>query len=227
MLLGLLLLRRVRANRLRVALRSFAGNLALALAAAAPFLLIYALATRSLGPPTIRAKEFFFAEGCWPALMKWTSVKTSGRAFALLLGLTCAGFALGLRTALGWINVAFAAVFFYVYYRTFPGALAHYDYRYLYIFVPLAMYGFAAGLSSRRALIRAVTVALVLASLTQALWNSPGRFRYMLNGGFYARCAGECRRLRKSTCLLMLRCWCMTWAICPRPLRCTWWTWSG
>ena len=79
--------------------------------------------------------------------MKWTSVRSSGRAFALLLGLTCAGFALGLRTALGWINVAFAAVFFYVYYRTFPGALAHYDYRYLYIFVPLAMYGFAAGLS--------------------------------------------------------------------------------
>ena len=56
----------------------------------------------------------------------------------------------------------------------------HYDYRYLYILVPLAMYGFAAGLSDRRAVIRAVTMALMLASLAQALWYAPGRFQWML-----------------------------------------------
>jgi hypothetical protein len=187
MLLGMLLVRRFRADPLREALLSFAADLGLALAAAAPFLLIYALATGSLGPPTVKAKEFYFAEGCAPASFKLTWVKKSAFEFALLLGLTGAGFALGLRSALGWINLAFAAVFFYVYYKTFPGALAHYDYRYLYIFVPLAMYGFAVGLSDRRALIRGITVALVLASLTQALWDAPGRFRHMLDERRFTR----------------------------------------
>lgn len=130
---------------------------------ALPWLVAYGIATHSLGPATVSTKQAFFAQGCAAEPLR------RGFAFRALLEFGgevgpwfCLGALLGLFSAPGRIALGFMLVFWTAYYMRFPGALYHYEHRYLYVFVPLLAYGFIQGATQpRRTLALASTLVLL------------------------------------------------------------------
>ena len=147
------------------------------LLAAAPWLLWYQASLGVPVPASVEAKRLYFAEGCLPARIKIDWVLLSLAAFARTMGLLVVGFALLFRSRPGWVGVAFMVVFFLAYYTLFPGALGHYEQRYVYVLVPVLLFGFVSLLAdSNRFLRHGVTVMLVLLAAQSisngaAAWN--------------------------------------------------------
>lgn len=139
---------------------------------ALPWLLAFGVATHSLGPATVDAKQAFFAQGCAPESVKrlhaWRAVRQFGGEVGPWL---CLGALLGLFSVPGRIGLGFIAVFLGAYYLRFPGALQHYEHRYLYVCVPLFAFGFVQAFAQRRRVVRLgatlVLGGVALAVLTQ------------------------------------------------------------
>jgi hypothetical protein len=123
--------------------RAIAGDLALAAAAAAPFVLWLWLDTGSLVPLTAGAKRDFFAEAALPWGLKLGSVAIALARVALQLGPLALGL-VGLRAARpGRLALLFALAMLALYAAQLPGGLSHNSNRYLYLLVPLLPAGWA------------------------------------------------------------------------------------
>ncbi len=124
-------------------------------------------------PTTIEAKKLFFSEGCLPAGLKRTWVFGSLAHFASTLGALSAGLLYLPRHRLGWVGVAFFAVFTAAYYINFPGALGHYEQRYLYIVVPFLLYGIVASLRDSSRFWSTSALLLLLLATGESAWRLP------------------------------------------------------
>lgn len=176
LLLGLRALRRLRAQPRADALRGVARDALLALAAAAPTALAYLATTGAPLPSTVSAKRHFFAEGCLPPSLKRLWVRWNFVALAGLAGYAWRGALLLPLSSVGRVGVAFGAALALSYYVAFPGALGHYEQRYMYVLVPFLAGGLAAALSDRRRIARAAALVLLIVGADESLWNLPARW---------------------------------------------------
>jgi hypothetical protein len=164
-----------RAGRRR-AIATMAG---FAAAAAAPWVLWALIATGSPLPSTAGAKIYFFAERHLPRSMKGDRVIDAVRDFGSNLGVVVlAGLAL-VRLPVGRVILGFALVLVAFYYRELPGALNHYEHRYLYVLVPGLLLGFAWAFGRSR-VASAIALVLAIVALGQVASNWDDRWGYYL-----------------------------------------------
>lgn len=165
-------------GRTALARRLILRTLLIAGAGAAPWLLWYGLSTGVPYPSTIAAKRAFFAESQLPALIRQTWVLNSLSMFVSSLGLFSLTALLLVRTRAGWLGLVFIGIFVGAYVTQFPGALAHYEQRYLYVLVPFLLYAAASCWSRHPPLVRAGVTVLLALSLAQSLWQLPARLDF-------------------------------------------------
>ena len=147
--------------------------------AAAPWLLWSLAATGSLLPSTAGAKVAWFAERNLPLDQKELWFRRELREFAETVGLVAVAAIPLLFFRLGRVMAAFAVVLLAFYYRDFPGALGHYEQRYLYVLLPGVLLGLAWALG-RSQTARRVALVVLAAGLVQTAVAFPDRWeRYM------------------------------------------------
>jgi hypothetical protein len=166
----------IRASRRREAI-VFAS---LALAGALPWLLLYWASTGLPFPNTVQAKRFFFAEGCAPAAVKLGTTLNLVGLFSDTLGYVSRAAFLLLFVRLGRLGLAFALVLVAMYFLNLPGALGHYEQRYLYILVPFFFYGIAAAARHPSPSIRLIAAGFLVIGLDESVWRMGDRWRYHL-----------------------------------------------
>lgn len=156
--------------------REIALDAALAVGVALPWLLWYECSTGLPYPATMQAKRLFFSEGLLPAQAKNNLTLQSLERFCLFLG--CLGWAIFMLgyTRLGRLGLAFVIAFVGVYYTLFPGALWQNQQRYLYLLLPLLLYGVASWLASPREGPRFAATCLLIAVLLQSALFFPVRW---------------------------------------------------
>lgn len=152
--------RGVNLPNVRKCLIDVAGFLAVALA----FVFILYWNTGQFVPNTISAKQFFFAESSLPPLLKKAWVEGSVRSFVLVLGPVTAAVLFLAWDFLGSLILCFVPIFLGAYYLKFPGALGHYDHRYMYVLVPIVFLGVVQGLASKNKYV--CRMAILLLALT-------------------------------------------------------------
>jgi hypothetical protein len=190
---------------------------ALAVCSAVPFLVWYWIDTGSFVPNTVNAKMYYFAEryAAWPdkaGLVLRAITEAIVASFPLFL---CLRF---IRPrAIGFLFGLFIVVFAGSFFWKFPGGLLHNGGRYLYVFVPIVLFGVACGLvsASRRHTLRLAAISVLFlplglhaqytwyrtnitgnrASLTDLVsWldaNVPGRPTVMVHDAGYIAYAGR------------------------------------
>ena len=140
---------------------------------AAPWLILHTIETGSPIPATIGAKKAYFAEGCGPPTWKKGAVLVSLHRATRELGVWLAPLVLLLRTSIGRLLLVFAAVFFASYDINFPGALGHYELRYMYVLEPMLIWGLLSTLFDRLPAIRVVSRGLLVLLGLQAVFSVP------------------------------------------------------
>lgn len=140
---------------------------------AAAWLILYTIETGSPIPATIGAKRSYFAEGCGPPAWKKGAVLVSLHRATRELGVWLAALVLSFRTPIGRLLMVFAAVFFASYYINFPGALGHYELRYMYVLEPILIWGLLSTLFDRLPAIRVVSRGLLVLLGLQAVFSVP------------------------------------------------------
>ena len=166
--------RRWRGRRDRAGFLREAGvDFGIALACLLPWALWYQVELGSILPTTVAAKRYFFAEAGGPPGLKLDTILHSFSLFGMEVGLLIgfAGFLGGSR--LGRIGLAFAAMLGTAYFAQFPGALMHYEHRYLYPLLPFVLLGAIQAMQPAKPYRRAATAALALA-LWQSVLVAPG-----------------------------------------------------
>lgn len=174
---GLLALRwlRLRAGGALTARRALA-DVGLALAGAAPWIALNVTQLGALLPSTISAKRLFFAEGCLPPATRWEWAIGAVTRFLGTLGyLTRALPLLGLA-AVGRVGVAVAVAMFVAYETQFPGALGHYEYRYLYALLPFVIATLAAARAHRSRWVRGAALLLIVVTIDTSVWTARARW---------------------------------------------------
>jgi hypothetical protein len=144
----------------------------------APWMILYWANTGYPGPNTMAAKQYFFAEGCMAAGHRWRAVEQNLGDFGATLSALAAAALFCLQSRTGRVQLGFAAAFIAAYYVALPGALGHYEQRYLYIHIPglLAICAWAAGGARGRLRLKATGV-LAIASIWGAM-QRPERWRF-------------------------------------------------
>jgi hypothetical protein len=148
------------------ALRKLGIDLLVCAAAALPVVALVWWNTGAVLPTTIAAKKYYFAEALLTPAVKFAWTRDSTEAFALAIGPMTAGVLFLATDALGVLLLGFVPLFLATYYLQFPGALGHYGHRYLYIMLPLVVFGICRGLNGKTKVAR--TMALLLVALTAA-----------------------------------------------------------
>ena len=165
-------------SSIAAAVRSLIRDILLLVASALPWLIWYLAATGSFYPSTISAKRLFFAEGCLPSELKinfisgnlWLLVQTLGVFSLSVLGL--------LISWPGRAGLIFFVALIAAYYTQFPGALGHYEQRYLYVCVPFLLLGAASAWRSRKRILPLLASSLVVIALVQSAFEFPSRWQY-------------------------------------------------
>jgi hypothetical protein len=151
--------------------KAVAFDIGITLLAAAPWLLWYQASLGVPMPTSVEAKRLFFSEGCLPSSVKLSWTAETLVRFAKTADLLVVGFVLLFGSRLGWVGVAFTAIFLLAYYILFPGALGHYEQRYMYVLVPVLVFGLVSHLSSSsQKLMGGITAVLILVA-AQSIWN--------------------------------------------------------
>src|SRR5271165_4386768 len=134
---------------------------------AVPFLLWYWADTGSLVPNTIGAKTYFFAEryADWSDKLYAVFWALSRAALATFPLFMCLRFMRPRQV--GQVLALFFAVFVGAYFWRFPGGLVHNGGRYLYVFVPVVLFGVACGVASafRTQALRLIAVSALFVPL--------------------------------------------------------------
>ncbi len=158
-------------------------DLVSACAVALIWLLVLFANTGHWYPQTIDAKRFFFAESVLPASLRATIVLGALKNFSATIGfplVLCLAFAF--FTAAGRLALVFAGAFFTAYFVQFPAALWHNDQRYLYLLLPIMLFGAAIGLSRADQTWRKAAIWLLAISAFQALVMLPSRWQVNQKG---------------------------------------------
>ncbi len=142
--------------------------------------------TGALLPNTVMAKKYYFAEALLPSSVKLSWIQQSTEGFATYAGPLLAGMLFLASDAVGLFVLTFVPLFFAAYLQ-FPGALGHYEYRYQYILLPLAVWGTCRGLKSQMKSARAVAAALVLLTAANGLLRLPRTWNTYVNGCVFTR----------------------------------------
>jgi len=137
-------------------------GLILTLAALIGCMLLLQATVGSIIPNTISAKGSFFAEGCQPLFLRLGFAAMALRGYIFDLGPFSLGFVLVSLTQLRWTLLAFVVAFFLAYALQLPGALFHNSFRYAYLLMPLAVFGWSAGLSSPYWTLRVCCMTLII-----------------------------------------------------------------
>lgn len=149
---------------------------------AIPLILIYWHNTGTFLPSTLNAKLNFFALSVLPLVVKLHLIKTQLSLFIVdtgyisVLGALC----LLLLTPIGRIALVFIVIFCacYTYYFS-VGITFNYD-RYLYLLLPLLLYGIASCMHHQDSILRSSANFLLLLTLMQALWLFPKHWQIYL-----------------------------------------------
>ena len=152
---------------------NFAIDIAFVGAGAAPWLILAICNTGSPFPQTIAAKRAFFTSYWRPqfvfgAYMRFIAWNFYSQIGALFLG----AFLLTLKNR-GRVVFAFLTLFALAYLSTLPGSLNWNQYRYLYLLLPMALFGFAICFQNQTIFIRRIANALLLAGVFQAVCAYP------------------------------------------------------
>jgi hypothetical protein len=120
--------------------------------------------TGSVIPATAGAKRAWFAEAGLPAVVKseWVLNELSAALWSFGL-VSLAAMALVWRTLTGVLGLLFAAALVAVYWVNLPGALAHYERRYLFVLAPVLLLGAATAFRYLRPRRQALFAAALLA----------------------------------------------------------------
>ena len=146
---------------------------------AAPWLLWSLIETGSLLPSTAGAKIAWFAEGTLPAETKIEWIGDHLGDFVTTVGIPMLAALALVFLGAGRAVLVFAVILVAFYYREFPGALGHYEQRYLYVLLPGLLLGLAWAFARSRRM-AAVALAVAVAGLVQAAIETPGRWdRYL------------------------------------------------
>lgn len=182
LLSGLLLLNRVVSNYQESAddWRNTQKDLLWTAMAAAPWLLLMFWNTGALVPATVMAKRNYFAEGCRSAELKLESVIESLSRFSQTMGVLVFAAPLLVFNRVGRLMVLYAAGLVFAYYNSFPGALDHYEQRYLYVLLPAMWIGPAAATASRSRVLRSGALIVIGAVLAEAALQAEPRWRQHL-----------------------------------------------
>ncbi len=143
--------------------------LLLAVASATPFMLAYFIEIGTPFPSTMSAKAAFFAQHFldWHTKLGWL-ISILSRALLTVFPLVlCVGFIRPVR--LRALLLVFTAIFLAAYFWQFPGGLTHNYDRYLFVFVPMIIFGVACGVASEKRWQRIFTLAFIGMSLP-CLW---------------------------------------------------------
>ena len=174
--------------------KGIALDLAFALLAAAPFLLLLWANTGSVIPQTIAAKRAYFAESGLPLSAK---LATAGRhlgAFGALVGVGAVFLPALVRSIAGRIGLVFATVLIAAYVQSLPMALLQYYHRYLYILLPFLWLGCASLWRAGKQLNLAASIGAALV-LAQGIFTFPTR--WATYEGWYQEVAIELDGLAK------------------------------
>ncbi len=141
--------------------------------AAAPWLSWMWMETGALVPQTAGAKRAFFAQESMPWDVKLQVVAYAVGQLFLHVGPLAVAM-IGLRTRwVGRLALLFAAVMLALFAQQFPGGLNHNGQRYLYLFVPLLLAGFAFALQAAGESERRWVRGLGLLSIAYAIASAP------------------------------------------------------
>ena len=164
------------------AVRDMCVDLAVAIAAALPLIVVVLWNTGTLLPATINAKRFFFAESLLPFAAKTDWLASALTTFSLTFGVLviCVVF-LALVPA-GRLALLFAALFLAAYFSQFPGALFHNEQRYLALLVPLFLLGTVAGLVQKRNEVRWLAQMLLIVAVIQTVTTLPAHWQVYRHG---------------------------------------------
>ena len=161
----------------RITARAVAFDLLYVFLAVIPWITWYWINTGVPYPMTISAKRAFFAESGLPFAVKFRFVFDSFRGFIAEIGLISIGFIALLKTATGRIGLLFCAIFLIVYLMQFPGALTHYNYRYLYVLLPFLFYGIISLAPLKESSARFLIFGLLIVGLVQSGIAFPARWK--------------------------------------------------
>lgn len=129
---------------------------------------LYSIAmTGGVIPNTAGAKKYFFAEACQNSQIKNNFIFTGILDFLLSLGLMSIGLIGILFTRFKFIFLAFAIIFYAVYYMELPGGIHHNYFRYQYVFYAFAIVGiieFLALLKNKKTIL-SITIIILISSL--------------------------------------------------------------
>jgi hypothetical protein len=142
-----------------------------------PFILLSTWNTGSVVPATISAKRFFFAEAHLSTAIKWRWVRYNVLDFCRVIGPAALGALCLVTEAWGALLLGFIPVFIMAFYLQFPGALGHYDHRYLYVLVPFALAGLCLGLRSQTKIVRGLWLFLLVLMTVQGFIGLPRAWR--------------------------------------------------
>jgi len=146
---------------------------------AAPWLCANVFLAGGVLPNTIAAKSAFFAEGHAPAGERLATVSAGFIRFGRALGIAAAAIPLLLTRPAGRVGVLLCAVMAAAYWSVFPGALQHYESRYLYVLVPFVI--LAVVLAQQHQTFRGIYRLILPLALLNALYCAPGRWRAHLD----------------------------------------------
>lgn len=150
--------------------------------AAAPWALWYTIETGFPWPPTIEAKQLYFAEWCFPLSRRWELFAPPLLRFTLLVGTPLLGLVVLGRNWRGRAALIFTTLLLTVNLLKFPTSIDQYEHRYLYVLMPLLWWGLADALFRspqlwlRRAAFSVLAVAAVHSSVAL-----PSRFEWHRN----------------------------------------------
>lgn len=143
--------------------------------------LLLFLASGTVIPNTLSAKTYFFAEGCGPDAFKSAFVLSALWMFINGLGLFAAGFVMAAISRQRLVLFSFIAIFIFAYFQKFPGALFHNYSRYLYLVLPIAVFGWAACLGHANKVIRFGSTALGAIVAVSVIYSLNASFQFYVD----------------------------------------------
>jgi hypothetical protein len=157
----------------RARARRFALDAALAAVFAAPLCLLNVFTSGGVIPATVSIKQYYFAEGCKPLGWRTSTVESAVSGFLERTGFAAVGLALLVLKRCGRFLLLAVAGIVASYWAQFPGALTHFEHRYLHVLVPLAIFGLAIAAADRQGAMRRWGLIFVAFSIVNAAVTLP------------------------------------------------------
>lgn len=149
---------------------------------AAPLILIMLFFGQSGLPNTLSAKAYFFAEGCLPFTVKSGVIFSGISSFLTGMGIVSLGFIAICQSKIKYVFIAFATLFLLAYFLKLPGGLFHNHHRYLYIFAPFAVLGWATWLGAKKATLSTIGKILLIFVTIHSAFGINDTWRIYLDG---------------------------------------------